>query len=179
MSTSCLQCKSYQCGCPEWTERTAMGNEVRKTVDKNGSAGSSCSPLSFLWTRDFIYNHFGGTSQMCNMCKRKLLGFPPKSVSPTNSLMLQTTDLATQVKKPLCLFWGSSLSHPHIGSFSNICWLCLQNMSIIWLFLTTLYYHPRPSNFHVLSGLLQMLANCFLFFRICPLHLFSTEWWSF
>lgn len=52
----------------------------------------------------------------------------------------------------------------------------------IWLFLTTLYYHPRPSYFHVLSGLLQLLANCIFFFRLCPLHLFSTwqsEWWSF
>ena len=39
-----------------------------------------------------------------NMCKRKLLGFPPKPVFPTNSLMLQITDLATQVKKPLCHF---------------------------------------------------------------------------
>ena len=39
-----------------------------------------------------------------NMRKRELLGFPPEPVFPTNSLMLQITDVATQVKKPLCHF---------------------------------------------------------------------------
>lgn len=48
-----------------------------------------------------------------NMRKRELLGFPPKPVFPTNSLMLQITDVATQVKKPCVILRLPSLSPPH------------------------------------------------------------------
>ena len=55
-----------------------------------------------------------------NTSKRELLGFPPKPAIPTNSLTLQITDLAAQVKKNMCHLRLLSLT-PHIGSFNNTC----------------------------------------------------------